>query len=98
MRRRKQPRTYGEILSYLIKEIDKLKPRKSFRKLSRTGALFSQQYRCKNCYNSLYIGEFLIVEFDHADGNRSNSSSNNCRALCPNCHAYLTKRRKKYGF
>jgi len=63
--------------------------RRQFTKLTKQKVLIQQDFRCKSCKNSL---EF--PEFDHVDGNSSNSDISNCQALCPNCHAKKTRKAK----
>ena len=35
-----------------------------------------------------------FLEFHHMNGDRSNNFPSNCEALCPNCHAEKTRKRK----
>lgn len=46
-------------------------------------------YSCEECgWNERHpIDGHCLVEVDHKDGNKHNSSRENLRALCPNCHA-----------
>jgi len=63
--------------------------RKPFSKLTKNEVLEYQHNRCKLCGK-----KSKIWDFDHIDGNSSNSDVSNCQALCPNCHAKKT--RSKY--
>lgn len=64
--------------------------RKAFSKLVQEKVLSRQANRCNDC------SEFLAYpEFHHKDGNRSNNSSWNCVALCPNCHAKITRKARR---
>jgi len=67
----------------------KLKKRKQFSKLAQRLVLEYQQNRCKLC------GKKELLEFDHINGDKSNNDISNCQALCPNCHAKKTRKRKK---
>lgn len=65
------------------------KKRKSFSKNTRKIILLLQSFCCRNC------GIFLnVMEFDHIDGDNTNNLISNCQALCPNCHAKKTRKRK----
>lgn len=45
-------------------------------------------YRCFRCGNpGEWLGEPLTLQVDHVNGDRTNSSKENLRWLCPNCHA-----------
>ena len=63
--------------------------RRSFSTKTKQAILLYQRFLCRIC------GCILNVrEFDHIDGNKANNRSINCQALCPNCHAKKTRRRK----
>jgi 5-methylcytosine-specific restriction endonuclease McrA len=64
--------------------------RRAFSKKTKQAVLFVQGFRCRSCNGVLYVHEF-----DHIDGNKANNQTSNCQALCPNCHAKLTKFRRK---
>ena len=65
------------------------KPRKEFSKSTKQTILALQLYRCNHC------SRFLdIINFDHINNNRSNNHITNCQALCPNCHAKKTRKKK----
>ena len=64
--------------------------RMSFSQTTQEITLIKQDDRCNMCKNKLDE-----VNFDHIDEDRSNNSSSNCQALCPNCHAKKTRKRKK---
>ncbi len=83
----------GRQVNHFIKELIKestssKKPRKEFSEQVKKWVLALQNYKCNNCQRVLDM-----VNFDHIDGNRANNSSNNCQALCPNCHAKKTRRK-----
>ena len=64
--------------------------RKYFAKKARIATLTKQNYKCNMCKKKLDE-----INYDHIDGNRSNNSVSNCQALCPNCHAKKTRKKKK---
>jgi len=43
--------------------------------------------KCFICKNSKWNGQDIPLELDHIDGNHENSTRDNLRILCPNCHA-----------
>ncbi len=60
--------------------------RKHFSEETKEKVLIAQAHRCADCKRIL-----TVVEFDHMNGDRSDNSSSNCQALCPNCHAYKSR-------
>jgi len=97
MRRKRaidQPQTLIDWIILLGKAAERVKkpPRKRFPKATKRAVLADQEFVCRKCYTHLDV-----VEFDHIDGDRSNTDYSNCQALCPNCHARKTKSRKN-GF
>jgi len=65
--------------------------RMQFSQKTKLLVLKAQNYRCKLCKAKL--GE---ADFDHIDENRANNSLSNCQALCPNCHATKTRKKKLF--
>jgi hypothetical protein len=64
-------------------------PREDFSEDTKIQVLRNQDHRCVIC------GKILdVYDFDHIDGDRSNNDISNCRALCPTCHAKITRRRQ----
>jgi len=63
--------------------------RRQFSKLTKQKVLIQQNFMCVSCHNHLEI-----ADFDHVDGNNSNNDISNCQALCPNCHAKKTRKKK----
>lgn len=44
-------------------------------------------HQCENCKLTEWIAQPIPLHLDHIDGNPTNSSKDNLRLLCPNCHA-----------
>ena len=42
---------------------------------------------CSSCKNTTWLGQPIVLEMDHIDGNKQNNSKENLRILCPNCHS-----------
>jgi 5-methylcytosine-specific restriction endonuclease McrA len=58
--------------------------------------LAQTKYECSICGISEWLGERIILQVDHADGDRKNNRLDNLRLLCPNCHSQTpTWSRKK---
>jgi len=76
-------------LSALKDKQKKLGKRKQFAKLTKEKVLKNQKNRCKLCGK-----KSDVWDFDHIDGNKANNDISNCQALCPNCHAKKTRKRK----
>lgn len=53
----------------------------------RRRVLEEQNNCCANCGISEWLGEPIILELDHKDGNNQNNSRENLEGLCPNCHS-----------
>lgn len=53
----------------------------------RTRVIVEQEGKCLHCGLYSWMGEQLILEVDHIDGDRTNNKRSNLRALCPNCHS-----------
>jgi len=64
-------------------------PRIDFTEDVKLKVLREQDHRCARCGRLL-----VIMDWDHKDGNRSNSDISNARALCPNCHDTITRKRQ----
>ena len=62
--------------------------RRDFSKETKRLVLLLEGLRCRSC--GYYTG---VYEFDHIDGNKANNLSNNCQALCPNCHRIKTRQK-----
>ena len=49
--------------------------------------LYEQNEKCKRCGLNEWLGEKLILELEHKDGNHHNNLRENLEMLCPNCHS-----------
>ena len=56
----------------------------------RNRIILEQNQKCHRCKNDVWLGEPLVLEIEHKDGNHKNNNYENLEALCPNCHS-LTK-------
>ena len=52
--------------------------------------LYEQNNKCNRCGLNEWLGEELILELEHIDGNNRNNDRTNLEMICPNCHS-LTK-------
>lgn len=64
-------------------------PRNDFSDEVKKQVLRNQDYCCARCGRLL-----TVVDWDHKDGDRSNNDISNARALCPNCHAIISRKRQ----
>ena len=62
-----------------------------------------KEYRCEKCGNTgEWLGDKIILELHHIDGDKHNNSLDNLQYLCPNCHSQTdnyrscNKQPKKY--
>lgn len=44
-------------------------------------------YACGVCDVSAWMGQKLVLELDHVDGDYWNNNPDNLRLICPNCHS-----------
>ena len=68
-------------------ENKKKRERHGFSEDVKSSVLRKQDHRCAKCNRLLNV-----VDFHHKDGDRSNNSESNCEALCPTCHADISRR------
>ena len=52
--------------------------------------LYEQENKCNKCGLDSWLGQELLLELEHKDGNNKNNSRDNLEMICPNCHS-LTK-------
>lgn len=53
----------------------------------RKRIILEQKGQCNRCGIDSWLGETLILEMDHINGNRKDNARENLEALCPNCHS-----------
>lgn len=44
-------------------------------------------HKCEKCNLTNWLGEYIVLEVDHIDGDRTNNNEINLKLLCPNCHS-----------
>lgn len=49
--------------------------------------LYEQDNKCNSCGISEWLGEPIILELEHIDGNHYNNVRDNLEMICPNCHS-----------
>lgn len=72
----------SRLKKYLATPFDKLGPENRRRRVFE-----EQKYACKKCNLTEWLGQPLILELEHKDGNNQNNSRENLEGLCPNCHS-----------
>lgn len=76
-----------EYLNKLREDIKKM-PFESFGWEGRRKRVIEEQNnKCNKCGNDTWMGEPLVLEVDHINGNREDHSRENLEGLCPNCHS-----------
>lgn len=61
----------------------------------RRRVITEQNSKCKKCKNHDWMGEKLIIEIHHVDGNNNNWARENLEGLCPNCHSQTPNYRNR---
>ena len=51
--------------------------------------------KCSKCDIQTWMGEEILLELDHINGNPKEHNKNNLRYLCPNCHSQTNTFRNK---
>lgn len=64
----------------------KLSPRTSFTTSIRKFLIARDGEKCSKCNLTDWLGEKMILDIDHIDGDNNNNYPSNWRFLCPNCH------------
>lgn len=54
-----------------------------------------KEEKCELCGLTHWLNGKIPLELDHIDSNHHNNSLDNLQILCPNCHAILTRERRK---
>jgi hypothetical protein len=49
--------------------------------------LYEQENKCNSCGLDKWLGENIILELEHKDGNNKNNDRHNLEMICPNCHS-----------
>lgn len=57
------------------------------RQSKKTRILIEQNHKCLICNLDSWMGKVLKLDMDHIDGNHNNSTRENLRCICPNCHS-----------
>ena len=79
---------YRKQLHIKQKEINDKKPWDQIGFSSKRHRVIKQQNNCcAECGISEWRGVSIVLEIDHIDGNSSNDTRQNLKALCPNCHS-----------
>lgn len=67
----------------------------------RSRIMLEQNYCCNKCKLSEWLGQPIMLELEHKDGNNKNNIRENLEALCPNCHSqtefWRGKNKNKFG-
>lgn len=49
--------------------------------------LQEREHKCECCQQTEWLGQKIMLEVHHIDGNRANNTRENLMLLCPNCHS-----------
>lgn len=82
---------YMTLIDYLANSQD-IQTNKIRQKLLKEGY---KEYKCEKCGLSEWLGQPIVLEVHHRDGDRTNNTIENFQLLCPNCHAQTDSYRGK---
>jgi len=67
----------------------------------RKRIILEQNKCCNKCTLNEWLGQPMIFELEHKDGNTKNNNRENLEALCPNCHSqtefWRGRNKNKFG-
>lgn len=49
--------------------------------------LYEQENKCNKCGLDKWLGQDIVLELEHKDGNNKNNNRDNLEMICPNCHS-----------
>lgn len=49
--------------------------------------MYEQDEKCNKCGIGEWLGQKIVLELEHKDGNHYNNKRENLEMLCPNCHS-----------
>lgn len=85
-------RSADEVLVVLPEDVGRTPRAVLHRALQESGVI----YKCAGCGNpGEWLGEPIVLEIDHVDGDWRNNRLENLRYLCPNCHAQTPTHRNR---
>lgn len=47
-----------------------------------------RNHKCESCNNTHWLGQEIMLELEHIDGDNRNNERYNLMLLCPNCHSH----------
>jgi Zn finger protein HypA/HybF involved in hydrogenase expression len=54
-----------------------------------------KEKKCERCGLTEWLGEEVVFELDHINGNHEDNRIDNIMIMCPNCHRNKTRKQKK---
>lgn len=55
-----------------------------------------KEQRCEICKLTEWLGKDIVLELDHINSNHTDNRLENLQILCSNCHADVTRERRKH--